>query len=225
MTARNARVYGDDAFCLVLAQGLGLVLCSVLTALDATFLRRRATQESLERANRIDFAVLVKSLVRREARLWRGLRADASEDPRAAGRHPRTRSRGQPAIPLLGRLSVTVDAMAVSLLVAVGHPSACQKAIHDKSHVDAHRILHAVVDRETQLARVALERIDKRVAWRKRALRLGPEAADVKTRLRARSVQVPARRPASSPPRTTSAGDRRRGPGLRRAHLSAGTAQ
>ncbi len=63
----RARVYGNDSFCLVLEQKLGLQLCSppddLLTTLSTRFLGRSVTQVTVSAVESVTLPAFVKSLI------------------------------------------------------------------------------------------------------------------------------------------------------------------
>jgi hypothetical protein len=67
LDAKRVRVYGNDTFCLVLAQKLGLTLISppddLLLHLDASMLGRRLEGLPLADINRLRYPIFVKSMV------------------------------------------------------------------------------------------------------------------------------------------------------------------
>jgi hypothetical protein len=70
--AATVRVYGNDSFCLVLEQKLGLELCSpaddLLALLDTRFLGRRVTQATVGALSTIRTPAFVKSLIPKQIR-------------------------------------------------------------------------------------------------------------------------------------------------------------
>ncbi|WP_143195655.1 ATP-grasp domain-containing protein [Archangium sp. Cb G35] len=84
---QRVRLYGNDTFCLVLAQKLGLELVSppddLLLTLDPAWLQREVHDSTLERAAYESFPRFIKPLVPKQfrARVYRGL-AELEEECR-----------------------------------------------------------------------------------------------------------------------------------------------
>jgi hypothetical protein len=72
LDAFRVRVYGPEAFCLVLQQKLGLTLCSpaddLLLSVPIEFLGRNVSRQNLSEADTLKFPLFIKPLVPKQFR-------------------------------------------------------------------------------------------------------------------------------------------------------------